>query len=643
MSRTPLSTTPFSSDPLEVIDRQILVTSLWFLKVRWIAVATMVLAGLVAGHLGYPLSLPGVSAVAGYLALANLGFYRHARRFREVPVQRSALDLFVNLQIMADWLAVLAIVYLTGGVISPCSLFFVFHILMASILLPARQTFIQASLALVLVALLFLLEGLAFLPYQPLILDLPFEVHREPRFVVAVLFVLALTIYASILLGNWVGQLLRRRMRQLTTTKSRLEDATQRMQAIFEVMRMLAGNRELEEMLATIALQATRLWGIQAACILLVDPRTQSLQFAATHGLDDSNRPDRFDGDWASQWETYLTTRDTLFKNDLSRHLQDKERTIYGWLAGQQLQSLMVVPLRVGQTTIGGFCLSSQIPSRFDREDAKYFKVFADLVSIQIEMVRANQRLLSHSQTRTWFFNKVAHDLRSPLAAVQSLMSLVTEGYVDQLDQAKTLVERASRRIEGLSSMVNELLVMATNQFDNLEPALTQIDVRTVLDNMVQLYEVEAHKKGVAVEVHTDPQCPPVNATPDGIERILSNLLSNAIKYTPRGGEVKVSLKNVEDRYLLFSITDTGIGIPAEAAEHIFEEFYRAPNARKLDEVGTGLGLAITRRFVEDFGGRLVFESTEGQGTTFSFFLPAAGTQPAKVKAIARELGWGKR
>jgi signal transduction histidine kinase len=117
-----------------------------------------------------------------------------------------------------------------------------------------------------------------------------------------------------------------------------------------------------------------------------------------------------------------------------------------------------------------------------------------------------------------------------------------------------------------------------------------------------------------------------VRATEEDLDRIWVNLVGNAVKYTPPGGSIMVSVQRVDGQAQVV-VSDTGIGIPAESLPHLFEEFYRAPNAKKMAEVGTGLGLAIVKDLVERYGGRIQVQSELGQGTTFTVTLPLLLTE----------------
>ena len=125
------------------------------------------------------------------------------------------------------------------------------------------------------------------------------------------------------------------------------------------------------------------------------------------------------------------------------------------------------------------------------------------------------------------------------------------------------------------------------------------------------------------LSVDIDPRLAPVRANPDRLKLVWTNLLSNAIKYTEPGGIVAVTLTQTSEG-LVGTVRDTGIGISPEDQQRIFEEFYRADNARMAAPVGTGVGLAIVRRIIENCGGKIWAESELGLGSKFSFVLPRA-------------------
>jgi signal transduction histidine kinase len=140
---------------------------------------------------------------------------------------------------------------------------------------------------------------------------------------------------------------------------------------------------------------------------------------------------------------------------------------------------------------------------------------------------------------------------------------------------------------------------------------------------VVERFEIPAREKQVQLEWQCERRDGPITimATNEDVDRVLNNLVSNAVKYTPSGGRVSVHLYCVQGEACL-EVSDTGIGIPEESLPHLFEEFYRAPNAKVREKEGTGLGLAITKDLVTRYGGRIVVQSQVGEGTKFSVTWP---------------------
>lgn len=159
-----------------------------------------------------------------------------------------------------------------------------------------------------------------------------------------------------------------------------------------------------------------------------------------------------------------------------------------------------------------------------------------------------------------------------------------------------------------------------TNQGD-LEPVVLE----EVVQRVVNRFTVPAQEKQLTLQYHKPAGLSNllVTAIPEDLDRVFNNLISNALKYTLPNGSVTISLSIYQGEARV-SVEDTGIGIPEGAMQHLFEEFYRAPNAKELEREGTGLGLTIVKDIVTRFGGQISVRSEPGQGTGFTVSLPIA-------------------
>jgi signal transduction histidine kinase len=194
--------------------------------------------------------------------------------------------------------------------------------------------------------------------------------------------------------------------------------------------------------------------------------------------------------------------------------------------------------------------------------------------------------------------------------------------------QQKDLIERAIRRVDFLQKLIDDLLDLAAGKAD-----LKSHDVSEPLpleDNLIRVvdrFAAPAKEKELTLKwqnLSTKP-CK-VMASSEALDRIFNNLLANAVKYTPSKGTVTVTLSRTDgDARIVFE--DTGIGIPEDAMAHLFEEFYRAPNAKEFEYEGTGLGLTIAKDLIARLGGWITVHSTVGEGTRFTISLPLVDEQ----------------
>jgi signal transduction histidine kinase len=216
----------------------------------------------------------------------------------------------------------------------------------------------------------------------------------------------------------------------------------------------------------------------------------------------------------------------------------------------------------------------------------------------------------------------VTHELRSPVKVISSLLNVLSRGYVGDLNEKQAdIVDRTRRRIQFLQVLIDDLLDLAAGKADVL--ATTErgiVHLSDVLQEVLARFEAPAEDKGLALRCECPSEALGVWGDRSELDRILNNLVSNAVKYTSEG-EVYISVKQAQDCACI-TVTDTGIGIPQQVLPQLFQEFYRAPNAKATGETGTGLGLAIVKDLVDRYGGRIEVESEVGQGSRFTVMLP---------------------
>lgn len=247
-------------------------------------------------------------------------------------------------------------------------------------------------------------------------------------------------------------------------------------------------------------------------------------------------------------------------------------------------------------------------------------------------LAHEKEELQRLEQYKSDFMTTVAHELRSPVAGAQSLLRTLMRGLAGGLnEQQKEILNRIDLRMSGLLALVNDLLDLAASKtFEEHRPT-EPVQLFPVVRQVVDYFSIEADQKGVMLVVDLPSEEIQVLGTEDGLQKIFTNLVGNAIKYTPQGGKVTIGARNCSEKVEIL-VADTGIGIPQKDMGRLFEEFFRASNARRAGIVGTGLGLSIVKQFVDQFGGLIEASSTEGKGTQFKVSLPIQGRNNNYIK-----------
>ena len=248
-------------------------------------------------------------------------------------------------------------------------------------------------------------------------------------------------------------------------------------------------------------------------------------------------------------------------------------------------------------------------------------------VEEQRVLAAENARLYEEAQRalemRDEIYRIVVHDLRNPLSTMGLALQLMErlaksdasgEAFTPQLETQRLCISQMKRLIQDLLDTAR------------LEDGRLVLDrglhlPGSIVDSVIAQHKIQADDRSVELVGHADDDLPRLDGDARRIEQVLANLIGNALKFTPEDGRIEVSAGH-EDGAIHFTVTDTGYGIPAEQLPHLFDRFWQGNDG---DRNGAGLGLAICKGLVEAHGGKIWAESTEGEGTTFSFTIPVGG------------------
>ena len=219
--------------------------------------------------------------------------------------------------------------------------------------------------------------------------------------------------------------------------------------------------------------------------------------------------------------------------------------------------------------------------------------------------------ILNSAKMRQEFTANVSHELKTPLTAISGYAELIGSGMADEKD-TKRFAEEIHHSSDRLLTLINDIIKLSELDCEDLEFDFEQVDLYNVAQGCLDMIDVQAAKQDVTLKLEGE-HCIVV-ANHNLMDELLYNLCSNAVRYNNRGGSVTVTVKPVNGRVLL-SVKDTGIGIPKEHQERVFERFYRVDKSRSKQSGGTGLGLAIVKHIVAQHNAEMTLESEPGKGT----------------------------
>ena len=290
-------------------------------------------------------------------------------------------------------------------------------------------------------------------------------------------------------------------------------------------------------------------------------------------------------------------------------------QTVKRAIIGEKKQSLQVLGVATDITE------RKQIEADLENERASLVK---RVIAQTTELKLANRELARTSRHKDEFLAMMSHELRTPLNAILGLTDILRQGIQGPLNMRQ---QRSVQMLEDsgrhLLDLINDILDLAKIEAGKIELNKSWISIKAVSDSSLQFVKQAATRKKIEISLDIDPAVNVVRADGRRLKQILVNLLSNAVKFTPENGQIGLEISgDVRAHRLNFTVWDTGIGIPSDAVDRLFQPFTQVDSSLTRKHEGTGLGLSLVYRLTEMHGGTVNVESDSGRGSRFSVTLP---------------------
>jgi len=547
----------------------------WLSAARVIALAAAALLALVVSRPAPGIALVPLLVTLAALVALNLAIYGYLRRTASADVSAEIRQRIITIQTLADIIGLTLVIHFSGGAENPFYPLYAFPIIVVAVLSSRAVALGYAALVAVLYSAVLVGEWLGWLPHHSVFPE-GLALSGSASYVVAQAVAVIATVFVAAEGTTLLVGVLRARALDLEENQLRVEERAGEMRSLNEQLR--TANAELLH----------RRTHLDAAYAELQIAH-QRLQVRSSH-MSELNEQLR------------LANAECKARREELAELNAKLQDAYNRLETRTSH----------MAELNDLLRAANAECRARRDD---------LERLNAELALANHKLRELEDVRAQFTLLTTHELRAPVAAIQSYLKLILEGYVPQAKVRETL-EKAERRAMEQLALIADLLELGRIGSADARGLVQPVQIEQLLREQLELLAASARERSITIETHIGSDLPAVLANPDQMKSLWNNLISNAIKYNRDGGRVTITLVQ-DDGRLVASVADTGIGIPKEAMARLFSEFFRADNAKAVSRMGTGLGLSIVKEIIERTGGQITVESELGEGTTFHFWVPA--------------------
>ena len=566
----------------------------WLVRLRWIAIAgvffTVTVANLAGNMILHPTPLYVIAVLMVlYNAVLMVLYNFEPRMYRKAPEQQRLMSIKRQacIHIILDLLSLIALIHFSGGVENPFIFYFIFHLIIASIILSKRVSYVLATLNTLLLSSLISLEYFRVLPHYHLNNFLPETLWHDPIYTFSVLFVFTSTLFFSVYLATTITQTAREREAETRELKENLEEKVD----------------ELVETRKEVVFERNKLKSIIECMhegVVFVDSTNQTTLFNKAAQQIQQEQSD-------IEMNTNMQFGSAQTLDQISQDFADGGDAIERkdqQIGEKHLENTYAAVRDDADNYLGTVLVSRDVT---DRKRMEQQLIFSEKMAAIGELAAG-----------------VAHEINNPLDGLLNCILRIKRNpkNVSQTQEYLDLMEEAIRRIE---ATIGKLLDFSRPH----ELTLTAINLNDVAHETIGLIDYGASEKGIQIEKDFQDKIALIHGDKHLLEQVILNLTLNAITAMPDGGTLRFETGEIILDALLaqpsvyIKVIDTGIGISKSVQDRIFDPFYTT----QITQKGTGLGLSVSDQIVRQHQGVIEVESEEGNGSTFTVKLPVAQEQ----------------
>ena len=414
-------------------------------------------------------------------------------------------------------------------------------------------------------------------------------------------------------------------------TQAMLKRCDHELTMLYKCAQDISATLDLTTVLTRLVSQTSDLIRADYSTVYLLDNKTQNLHPIAAYG----NYADVIKSTHLQPGEGIVGLVAQQSIGEIVLHAEQDPRAFYIPGTPELAQTLACVPLIYAGNTIGVIAvarLGEKAP--FVQADLDFLMRLAPQAAIAIEharlysseqeraaeLRRALQQQKELDQMKDQFIQNISHEFRTPLTIARGYAELLESEGVETFSQDdQAAIHIIARRLRMLGELVKDLNTLLN--IENKDEDRATIDFATKVKHSITDYDLIAAETDIHINVAIEENCAPVWGDCIHLRRVLDNLVGNALKFTPEGGQINVAVKQAHET-LILTVSDTGIGIPEDQCDRIFERFYQVEGGISRRYGGAGLGLSMVKAIVEAHGGHIEVRSKLGEGSTFIVKLP---------------------